>query len=118
VPLLSELVDRDGLATVIETIINKRTSWSTLDPHVDESSPFFTADNYEPGYGFFHTDGGTSDLYTQDTGYYSWAEFVYVMDDEGITVFTVTALEPETLDFEARFTWAEARAQRTASQTA
>jgi hypothetical protein len=109
VPLLAELVERDGLDKVIQTIIHKRKSWSILDTQVDESSSFFTAQNYEPGYGFFHTDDGM-DEYTESSGFYSWAEYVYVIDDEGVKVFSVTGLEPETLDFERRYTWEEARA--------
>lgn len=108
VPLLAELVERDGWEKVIDTIINKRASWSTLDPYVDESSPFFTRENYEPGYGFFHTDGAM-EIYTDETGYYSWAEYVYVMNDEGVTVYTVKGVEEETLEYESRFTWSEAK---------
>jgi len=111
VPLLSELVERDGLPKVIETIVNKRDSWSTIDAHVDESSPFFTAENYEPGYGFFHTDGGM-ETYTESTGYYSWAEYVYIMDDEGVTVYDVIQLEPETLAINCRYTWEQAKEMR------
>jgi len=109
VPLLAELVERDGWQKVVDVIVNKRQSWSMLDPNVDESSPFFTRDNYEPGYGFFHSDG-MMESYTNETGYYSWAEYVYVMDDEGVTVFTVHGDEPETTEFDARFTWSEAKA--------
>lgn len=108
VPLLAELVERDGISKVVETIVNKHESWSTLDPSVDESSPFFTANNYEKGYGFFHPDGSMG-IYTNETGYYSWAEYVYVMDDAGVTVFSVVGDDPETVAFEKRFTWAEAK---------
>ena len=108
VPLLAELVERDGVAKVVDTIINKRESWSTIDTGEPRFELGYKKKNYEPGYGFFHSDG-YMDIYTNDTGFYSWAQYVYVIDDDGVTVHNVVGEEPETLEPYGRYTWAEAK---------
>lgn len=106
VPILGELVKRDGIATVAETIINKRHSWSLIEAYIKTDSPTFIPANFEPGYGYFHEDGG--DLYTERSTDFSWAQWVYVMSDDGVTVYEVLGGEPETLSYQSTFTWAEA----------
>ena len=85
VPLLAELVERDGVAKVVDTIINKRESWSTIDTGEPRFELGYEKKNYEPGYGFFHSDG-YMDIYTNDTGFYSWAQYVYVIDETNSAV--------------------------------
>lgn len=85
-PILHRLIERDGAAKVVATILGKPSGWSNLDPdqQADELGPLQQDGRFEavPGYGVQYTDvDGQSEteyrsIYPDDR---SWdIEYVYV----------------------------------------
>lgn len=89
IPVLRELVARDGLATVVKTIVGKPNGWSGLSAHDTELSPGMQDGRFEavPGYGIQYTtvDGQADDSYwtpeTHDAE--SWCEYLYIIRTDG-----------------------------------
>lgn len=98
VPTIAQLVQRDGLLQVVDTLINKHPSWSCIDPRqqpepeLDHDSGIMAVE----GYGRYHTD---CDPLADDTWFtekdidLAWAEFVYIMSAEGLQVCKVELRE-------------------------
>lgn len=87
IAVLAILVERDGYEKVIQTLITEHRSWSIVDPFRSDDEP-----NSVRGYGVFHEDEDLTDKnswYTHDGGWYSWAEYAYVMTTEGLLVTRV-----------------------------
>jgi hypothetical protein len=108
VPLLAELRERDGLAKVVQTLLHDHNSWSviTTEPRDETMS-----DNYCEGYGIFHTDTPDDEYswYAPEDKSFSWADYVYVMRRDGVTVYSVRGLdENQSLEEIANYSWADA----------
>ena len=116
VGVLGQLAHRDGLTQVVTTLINDNPSWSIINPDTTgyESDPLTRTETLRKGYGIVHDDmdkDSDQSWYTEATGAYSWADYVYVMEATGVTVYTVQAGDTETLERMAFYTWAEAELQ-------
>lgn len=121
VGVLGELVERDGITQVVTTLINDNPSWSIIDPKAGDESmePYGDRDQVglRKGYGIVHTDIDKDDdmaWYTETTGAYSWAQYVYVIRRNGVSVYTVEKDDEsgdEVLKHLACHTWEEAKRQ-------
>jgi hypothetical protein len=114
VGVLGALVERDGITKVVTTLINDNASWSVIDYEQGDTDPFGDSQNIRKGYGVTHDDiDKDSDMawYTEETGAYSWAEYVYVMRRNGVSVYKVESGNPEPLTHLACHTWEEAKRQ-------
>ena len=114
VGVLGALVERDGLTQVVTTLINDNPSWSIIDHEQGDTDEFQDEKNIRVGYGIVHDDihkDSDEAWYTEETGAYSWAQFVYVMRANGVSVYTVESGEgnTETLKHLACHTWEEAK---------
>ena len=116
VGVLGALVERDGITQVVTTLINDNASWSIINPDTTgyESDPLTRTEILRKGYGIVHDDmdkDSDQSWYTEATGAYSWAEYVYVMRRNGVSVYKVESGETETLTHLACHTWEEAKRQ-------
>jgi hypothetical protein len=114
VGVLGALVERDGITQVVTTLINDNASWSVIDHEQGDTDEFRDEKNIRVGYGIVHDDidkDSDEAWYTEETGAYSWAQFVYVMRRNGVSVYTVESGEnnTETLKHLACHTWEEAK---------
>jgi hypothetical protein len=114
VGVLGALVERDGLTQVVTTLINDNPSWSIIDHEQGDTDEFRDEKNIRVGYGIVHDDidkDSDEAWYTEETGAYSWAQFVYVMRKNGVSVYTVESGEgnTETLKHLVCHTWEEAK---------
>ena len=94
VPTLGALVRRDGYAKVLDTLLMRNFSWSIVDEHAKEDA---SLPNRVAGYGDTHCDADDIDswitLWPKDLENDLWgAEFVYVIDDVGVTTFNALDL--------------------------
>lgn len=102
VPLLLELVARDGIDKVRQTIVSDHYGWSHLHP---EQGPEIAESWYQdgrfiavPGYGLAYTreQAGGDEMMTDTTSDPVWIEYVYVLGPHSITVLHGSGDKPGT----------------------
>ena len=94
-PVLLDLVKRDGLDAVIRTVIEDNYGWSYLDStQTHELDGYHTDGRFiaRPGYGAAYTlnQAGGSQMETDTTADPVWIEYVYIMGPRTITVLENT----------------------------
>lgn len=83
-PVLEELIKRDGPARVLSTILQARTGgWSALEPSTKESH--ILHGEVVPGYGVKYTDAaeGPQLRFPEEYNDDSWCEYVYLIPEIG-----------------------------------
>lgn len=110
VPLLLELIARDGIDKVRQTIVSDHYGWSHLHP---EQGPEITESWYQdgrfiavPGYGLAYTQeqADADPDYTDTTSDPVWIEYAYVLGARSITVMEGTGDKPGTGAFRLLYT--------------
>lgn len=92
VGVLAELVQRDGIEKVRQTLIADNPSWSIIEPLAKPSKAgepsLYEQHKCVTGYGYVHTDIDDPDgyYYTQDDTELAWADWLYVIHDDGLEV--------------------------------
>ena len=91
VPVLMELVKRDGVVPVIDTIIRTNYGWSHLDPdQTPELEGIYSDGRFiaQPGYGVAYTleQAGGAQMESDTTADPLWIEYVYVLGPRTLTV--------------------------------
>lgn len=112
VGVLGALVERDGLTKVVTTLINDNPSWSVIDNEQGSTDEFRDEANIRVGYGIVHDDidKDTDEAwFTEEGTDYAWAEFLYVIRKNGVSVYTLN--EGEAPKHLACHTWEEAKRQ-------
>lgn len=114
VEVLGELVARDGLDKVIQTLITQTPSWSIIDPltkpsEVGEPS-LYEAHTCVTGYGYAHTDVEVSDpsaLFTHKDTDLAWADWLYVIHETMLEVRRIVRNEngQEVTVYENAYPW-------------
>ena len=90
---LQELVVRDGLEKVVQTVVVDNYGWSSIDPDVARLHVYQDDGRFKvvPDYGVAYTevDGQTSpdEWHTYEGAQDSWCEWAYVLIPRGIQVF-------------------------------
>jgi hypothetical protein len=87
---LGELIERDGRATVVNTICYEQPSWSQIEPMAKRGE----ANLYEQhllveGYGYAHTDIELADpsaWFTQDDTDLAWCAYLYIIHEDYLEV--------------------------------
>jgi len=104
--VLGELVARDGVDKVIQTIITDHPSWSQIEPLAKSGQESL----YEPnqlveGYGYIHTDVTVeeSDLFTHNDTEFAWCEWLYIIHPDRLEVHAITA--DDKTDLVSSHTW-------------
>lgn len=92
-PELFALVKRDGIERVRQVLLHDFYSWSSIDPDtVDNSENKASGWSVVVGYGFAHNDLETpSDFFTHANTDFAWAEFLYILGDASVLVFSADA---------------------------
>ena len=89
VPTIAQLVQRDGITQVVDTLINKHGSWSVIDPNQQVGDEDIVS-NVVVGYGRYHVDTPPEEgWFTEQDTDLGWSEYVYIMSAEGLQVCTV-----------------------------
>jgi len=110
VPVLLELIARDGIDKVRQTIVSDNYGWSHLTP---EQGPEITESWYRdgrfiavPGYGLAYTreQADADPNYTDTTSDPVWIEYAYVLGTRSITVMEGTGDKPGTGAFRLLYT--------------
>ena len=90
-PILQELVKRDGIVPVIDTIVRNNYGWSHLDPEqTHELEGYHTDKRFiaQPGYGVAYTleQAGGEQMETDQTADPVWIEYVYILGPRTLTL--------------------------------
>ena len=98
-PILLELVARDGLDQVVQTVVQGNYGWSHLDPEAGMQMDDMYQDGRfipVPGYGMAYTldQAGGAEMMTDTDTDPVWIEYVYVLGARSITVLEATGEEP------------------------
>ena len=86
IPQLKELVIRDGVEKVRQTLLHDNLSWSVIDPNYETRE---TEWKVVEGYGEAHNDIKSVKWFTQSDTEFAWAEYVYVLGDKAIFAYKV-----------------------------
>jgi hypothetical protein len=87
--VLGELVARDGVDKVVQTLITDNPSWSQIEPLAKSGVPsLYEVNQLVEGYGYIHTDVTVeeSDLFTQNDTELAWAEWLYIIHETMLEV--------------------------------
>lgn len=94
--VLSNLVERDGLLSVYRTLLIDNYSWSVIDDTQTAKDELgYDKNNVVVGYGVKHDDANESDWYDSESMCLSWADFLYVMSKDGLSVYSVTTVHTD-----------------------
>jgi hypothetical protein len=91
--VLGELVARDGVDKVIQTIITETPSWSQIEPLAKSGeASLYEVSQLVEGYGYKHTDVTLedSDLFTHNDTELAWAEWLYIIHETTLEVRRIT----------------------------
>jgi hypothetical protein len=94
--VLGELVARDGVGKVVQTLITDTPSWSQIEPLTKSGVPnLYEQHALVEGYGYAHTDVTLedSDLFTQNDTELAWAEWLYIIHDTMLEVRRIDRAE-------------------------
>jgi hypothetical protein len=94
--VLGELVARDGVDKVIQTIITETPSWSQIEPLAKSGeASLYEVNQLVEGYGYKHTDVTVedTDLFTQNDTELAWAEWLYIIHDTMLEVRRIDRAE-------------------------
>ncbi len=90
IPTIVRLVERDGLAKVVETLIDRHGSWSSINPYQEPNDS--EIGSVVAGYGVAHTDidpNSETSWFTERDHDLAWTEYVYIMSKDGLQVCQV-----------------------------
>jgi hypothetical protein len=91
--VLGELVARDGVGKVVETLIINNASWSSIDPFAKKGETgLCDPEAVVNGYGVIHLDSPLDETepFTQNDTELAWAEWLYIIHD---TILEVRRIE-------------------------
>jgi hypothetical protein len=123
--VLSNLIERDGILDVYRTLLINNYSWSVIDDTQTAKDELgYDKNNVIVGYGVKHDDVTDSESwYDSESMCLSWADYLYVMNRHGVSVYTVnTVITKDNPDGESKditklqsvHTWEELRNRVTA----
>jgi len=100
-PILQELVKRDGIVPVIDTIVRNNYGWSHLDPEQTYGLEGYHTDGRflaRPGYGVAYTlkQAGGEEMETDQTADPVWIEYVYILGPRTLTVMEGVTEGPQS----------------------
>lgn len=94
--VLGELVARDGVDKVVQTLITETPSWSQIEPLAKSGEPnLYEQHALVEGYGYAHTDVtlDETDLFTQNDTELAWCEWLYIIHDTMLEVRRIERAE-------------------------
>lgn len=79
------LVKRDGLGTVVQTLLMDNYSWSSLSLADEPDTEHRPVGRFVAGYGYAHEDGRPDDIIVSDGD--KWGtEYAYIISRDGLSV--------------------------------
>lgn len=98
VPILTYLIERDGLDEVISNLIEDNYGWSYLDENQDRTMHQMYRDGRfiaRPGYGLAYTyeQAGSDRWLTNNTADALWIEWVYILNATQIDILMAVPVE-------------------------
>lgn len=94
--VLSNLVERDGLLDTYRTLLINNYSWSVIDDTQTAKDELgYDKNNVVVGYGVKHDDVEESDWYDSESKCLSWADYLYVMNKDGLSVYSVMTVRTD-----------------------
>ena len=94
--VLSNLVERDGLLETYRTLLINNYSWSVIDDTQTAKDELgYDKNNVVVGYGVKHDDVEESDWYDSESKCLSWADYLYVMNKDGLSVYSVMTVRAD-----------------------
>ena len=94
--VLSNLVERDGLLDTYRTLLINNYSWSVIDDTQTAKDELgYDKNNVVVGYGVKHDDASESDWYDSESMCLSWADYLYVMNKDGLSVYSVMTVRAD-----------------------
>lgn len=98
-PELFALVARDGIETVRKVLLHDNYSWSSINPNYQPETET-TGRKLVAGYGEAHDDLDVPpNFFTQSETDFAWAEFLYILGDSSVMVFSASNTDETAWSF-------------------